>query len=158
MVNGVIVIEPSEAEIVRKIYADRLSGIGVYAIGKGLYEQRVPYFSTERDKAIKKASAILYKDVYCGNKGYPAIVSRSDFDRAAAMKSEPLRKSSQLQEKDVYTPITTLKTSYAPTAEITAHAERIEAELETLTQDSTAIREMILKLATMKYECIRTEE
>ncbi len=158
MVNGVIQIEPSEAAVVRKIYADRLSGFGVYAIGKGLYEQRVPYFNIERDKAIKKASAILYKDVYCGNKGYPAIVNKSDFDKAAAMRAEPVRKSNQPQEKDVYTPITTLKTVYEPTAEISAHAEQIEAELETPTQDSTAIREMILKLAAMKYDCIRTEE
>ena len=56
MVNGVIVINTAEAEVVKQIYSDRLSGIGVYAIGKKLYEMQIPFFSEERDKAIKKAA------------------------------------------------------------------------------------------------------
>ena len=55
MINGVIVINTAEAEVVKQIYSDRLSGIGVYAIGKKLYEMQIPFFSEERDKAIKKA-------------------------------------------------------------------------------------------------------
>ncbi len=157
--NGVIEIEDAEADVVKSIYADRLSGIGVYAIGKKLYEQHVPFFWTTRDKAIKKASAILYKDAYCGNKGYPAIVSREDFDMVAAMKTEPIRwKAGIPKENDVYAPITSLNTSYEPNESVAAYGETIKTELATPTQDSTAIRSMILKLCSMKYDCIRTEE
>ena len=155
MVNGVIEIDEAEAEVIKGIYSDRLSGIGVYAIGKKLYEQHIPFFWTTRDKAIKKASAILYKDVYCGEKGYPAIVSRADFNKVAAMKSEPLLKISVRQESDVYTPVTALNTSYEPSESISACEEQIKTELTTPTQDSTAIRSMILKLCSMKYDCIK---
>lgn len=159
MVNGVIEIDDAEADVVKSIYADRLSGIGVYAIGKKLYDWHVPFFWTTRDKAIKKASAILYKDAYCGNKGYPAIVSREDFDKVATMKTESIRwKAGALQEADVYTPITALNTSYEPDRKVTSFQTQIEGELATPTQDSTAIRSMILTLASMKYDCIRTEE
>ena len=158
MVNGVIEIDNAEAEVVKRIYADRLSGIGVYAIGKKLYDQHIPFFWTTRDKAIKKASAILYKDAYCGNKGYPAIVSREDFDRVAAMKAAPFRKTAPNPCDDAYTPITSLTTSYEPNRNVTSFQEQIEHELTTPTQDSTEIRNMILKLCSMKYECIKTEE
>ena len=158
MVNGVIEIDDAEAEVVKRIYADRLSGIGVYAIGKKLYEQHIPFFCTTRDKAIKKASAILYKDAYCGNKGYPAIVSREDFDRVAAMKAAPFRKTAPNPCDDVYTPIKALNTSYEPNRNVTTFQEQIEHELAAPTKDSTAIRSMILKLCSMKYDCIRTED
>ena len=59
MENGIIIINEGEAEIVGRIYSERLSGIGVYAIGKRLYEEQIPFFEDSRDKSMKKASAIM---------------------------------------------------------------------------------------------------
>lgn len=80
MENGVLLVNEEEAEQVRRIFAMRISGTGVYAIGKMLYEEQIPFFTDTRDKAIKKASAILYKPIYTGAKGYPAIVDKETFD------------------------------------------------------------------------------
>ena len=79
MENGVLLVNDEEAVQIRRIFEMRISGMGVYAIGKMLYEKQIPFFSDTRDKAIKKASAILYKQIYTGAKGYPAIVDKETF-------------------------------------------------------------------------------
>ena len=76
MENGVLLVNKEESKQVRRIFEMRINGTGVYAIGKTLYEEQIPFFSDTRDKAIKKASAILYKPIYTGAKGYPAIVDK----------------------------------------------------------------------------------
>ena len=60
----IIGINEEEAKQIRRIFEMRLNGTGVYAIGKMLYEQQIPFFTDTRDKAIKKASVILYKPIY----------------------------------------------------------------------------------------------
>ena len=159
MINGVIVINTAEAEVVKQIYSDRLSGIGVYAIGKKLYEMQIPYFSEERDKAIKKAGAILYKSVYCGERRYPAIIDRCDFDAVQAMKTAAFRKKKNDSDDDKPVRIDELSVSYVPTAEVTALEEKLNDILEaTSNTDSTAIRAMIFELVRKKYACITEEE
>ena len=74
MENGVLLVNGEEAEQVRRIFEMRVNSTGVYAIGKMLYAEQIPFFSDTRDKAIKKASAILDKPIYTGANGYPAIV------------------------------------------------------------------------------------
>ena len=52
MEKGIVLINEQEAEYVRRIFDMRVSGIGVYAIGKMLYEEQIPFFDETRDKAI----------------------------------------------------------------------------------------------------------
>ena len=56
MEKGIIGINGEEAKQIRRIFEMRLNGTGVYAIGKRLYEQQIPFFTDTRDKAIKKAA------------------------------------------------------------------------------------------------------
>ena len=160
MVNGVIVVNEEEAKIVQRIYAERLSGIGVYAIGKALYEEQIPFFSDSRDKSVKKASAILYKSIYAGEGRYPAIVSKEEFDKAQAMKPAAFRKKTTVLDKkeDVPHDITDLKTEYHPNETIKNLEHQVQVELQHPTQDSATVRAMILRLAAEKYDCIKTEE
>ena len=85
MENGVLLVNDEEAVQIRRIFEMRVSGTGVYAIGKMLFEEQIPFFTDTRDKAIKKASAILYKPIYAGAKGYPAIVDKDTFDKVQTM-------------------------------------------------------------------------
>lgn len=56
MENGILRTDAEESEVIRRIFRMRLEGTGVYAIGKTLYEEQLPFFSDSRDKTIKKVS------------------------------------------------------------------------------------------------------
>ena len=100
MENGVLLVNEEEAEQVRRIFEMRVNDMGVYAIGKMLYEEQIPFFSDTRDKAIKKASAILYKPIYTGAKGYPAIIDKDTFDKVQTMKPQAFRKPKNEETAD----------------------------------------------------------
>ena len=153
MENGVLLINEKEAEQVRRIFEMRVNGKGVYAIGKKLYEEQIPFFTDTRDKAIKKASAILYKPIYAGAKGYPTIISQETFDKVQTMKTPAFRKRNNKEiidtEPEEYEFITNENTK-----NMRAELEQIITEC---TADSAAVREMIFALAAQNYTCIKTK-
>ena len=150
MEKGIIGINEEEANQVRRIFNMRLSGTGVYAIGKMLYEQQIPFFNDTRDKAIKKASAILYKPIYAGKKGYPAIIDREIFDKVLKMKTQAFRKPKIEEKADV----TKEKYEFIVSEETEKMKTELEQMIESHTIDGTAVREMIFTLAAKNYSCI----
>ena len=154
MENGVLLVNDEEAEQVRRIFEMRVNDMGVYAIGKMLYEEQIPFFSDTRDKAIKKASAILYKPIYTGAKGYPAIVDKETFDKVQAMKPQAFRKPKNEEtaktENEEYV--------FIANEETETMRAKIEQMITDRTVDGTAVREMIFALAAQNYSCIRRKE
>ena len=154
MENGVLLVNEEEAEQVRRIFAMRISGTGVYAIGKMLYEEQIPFFTDTRDKAIKKASAILYKPIYTGANGYPAIVDKETFDKVQTMKPQAFRKPKNEEtadtENEEYEFITHEETERMRT--------KIEQMITGRTVNGTAVREMIFAFAAQNYSCIKRKE
>ena len=154
MENGVLLVNDEEAEQVRRIFAMRISGTGVYAIGKTLYEEQIPFFTDTRDKAIKKASAILYKPIYTGAKGYPAIVDKDTFDKVQAMKPQAFRKPKNEEVAEIETE----EYQFIANEETEKTRAKIEQMITDRTVDGTAVREMIFALAAQNYSCIRRKE
>ena len=154
MENGVLLVNEEEAEQVRRIFEMRVNDMGVYAIGKMLYEEQIPFFTDTRDKAIKKASAILYKQIYTGAKGYPAIVDKETFDKIQKMKPQAFRKpkneDTDETENEEY--------EYIATEETESMRAKIEQMITNRTVDGTAVREMIFVLAAQNYSCIHRKE
>ena len=154
MENGVLLVNEEEAEQVRRIFEMRVNDMGVYAIGKMLYEEQIPFFSDTRDKAIKKASAILYKPIYTGAKGYPAIVDKEIFDKVQAMKPQAFRKPKNEEtaktENEEYV--------FIANEETETMRAKIEQMITDRTVDGTAVREMIFALAAQNYSCIRRKD
>ena len=154
MENGVLLVNDEEAEQVRRIFEMRVNDMGVYAIGKMLYEEQIPFFSDTRDKAIKKASAILYKPIYTGAKGYPAIVDKETFDKVQAMKPQAFRKPKNEEtaktENEEYV--------FIANEETETMRAKIEQMITDRTVDGTAVREMIFALAAQNYSCIRRKD
>ena len=154
MENGVLLVNDEEAEQVRRIFEMRVNDMGVYAIGKMLYEEQIPFFSDTRDKAIKKASAILYKQIYTGAKGYPAIVDKETFDKVQAMKPQAFRKPKNEEtaktENEEYV--------FIANEETETMRAKIEQMITERTVDGTAVREMIFALAAQNYSCIRRKD
>ena len=154
MENGVLLVNDEEAVQIRRIFEMRISGTGVYAIGKILYEEQIPFFTDTRDKAIKKASAILYKPIYTGAKGYPAIVDKDTFDKVQAMKPQAFRKPKNEEtaktENEEYV--------FIANEETETMRAKIEQMITERTVDGTAVRELIFALAAQNYSCIRRKE
>ena len=154
MENGVLLVNEEEAEQVKKIFEMRVNGMGVYAIGKMLYEEQIPFFSDTRDKAVKKASAILYKPIYTGAKGYPAIVDKDTFDKVQAMKPQAFRKPKNEEVAEIETE----EYQFIANEETEKTRAKIEQMITDRTVDGTAVREMIFALAAQNYSCIRRKE
>ena len=154
MENGVLLVNEEEAEQVRRIFEMRVNDMGVYAIGKMLYEEQIPFFTDTRDKAIKKASAILYKPIYTGAKGYPAIVDKDTIDKVQAMKPQAFRKPKNEEtaktENEEYV--------FIANEETETMRAKIEQMITERTVDGTAVRELIFALAAQNYSCIRRKE
>ena len=154
MENGVLLVNDEEAVQIRRIFEMRVNDMGVYAIGKMLYEEQIPFFTDTRDKAIKKASAILYKPIYTGAKGYPAIVDKDTFDKVQAMKPQAFRKPKDEEtaktENEEY--------EYIASEETESMRAKIEQMITDRTVDGTAVREMIFALAAQNYSCIRRKD
>ena len=154
MENGVLLVNEEEAEQVRRIFEMRVNDMGVYAIGKILYEEQIPFFSDTRDKAIKKASAILYKPIYTGAKGYPAIIDKDTFDKVQTMKPQAFRKP-----KNEETPeIENEEYVFIANEETKTMRAKIEQIITNRNVDGTAVREMIFALAAQNYSCIRRKD
>ena len=154
MENGVLLVNEEEAEQIQRIFEMRVNDMGVYAIGKMLYEEQIPFFSDTRDKAIKKASAILYKPIYTGAKGYPAIVDKETFDKVQTMKPQAFRKPKNEEtaktENEEYV--------FIANEETETMRAKIEQMITDRTVDGTAVREMIFALAAQNYSCIRRKD
>ena len=154
MENGVLLVNDEEAVQIRRIFEMRISGTGVYAIGKMLYEEQIPFFTDTRDKAIKKASAILYKPIYTGAKGYSAIIDKETFDKIQKMKPQAFRKPKNEEtaktENEEYV--------FIANEETETMRAKIEQMITDRTVDGTTVRELIFALAAQNYSCIRRKE
>ena len=156
MEQGIVKVDEIEAQYVRMIFELRAGGTGVYAIGKMLYDKQIPFFNDTRDKAIKKASAILYKPIYAGDKKYPPIVDRELFDKIQEMKSAAFRKEKPDKKAD----ISTENEDYEliPCQEVENIRADIEKMIESHSADSTSVKKAILEFAAKKYSCIKRKE
>ena len=154
MENGVLLVNEEEAVQICRIFEMRVNGMGVYAIGKMLYKEQIPFFSDTRDKAIKKASAILYKPIYTGAKGYPAIIDKDTFEKIQEMKPQAFRKPKNEEtaktENEEYV--------FIANEETETMRAKIEQMITERTVDGTAVRELIFALAAQNYSCIRRKE
>ncbi len=156
MEMGIIKADETEAKYVRMIFDLRMDGMGVYAIGKMLYDNKIPFFDDTRDKAIKKASAILYKPIYAGDKKYPPIVDKDTFIKIQEMKSAAFRKETTDKKTNKFDE--NAEYELIPCQEIDEMKENIKLMIENHSADSKTVKEAILAFAAKKYSCIKRKE
>ena len=80
--NGEVIIDEESADIVRRIFNDRINGITGPKIGAALYAEKIPHFSDSEKKSGDKVMSILRNERYFGEYGYPPIVSKETFQQA----------------------------------------------------------------------------
>lgn len=160
MENGILLAHPTESETVQRIFRLRLEGWGVCAIGQQLFQEQVPFFDENRNNAVKKVSAILYKGIYCGAKNHPPLVDRQTFAAVQALKTPlpcVLAKSAAAASNPTRPPQPTAWEMH-PTEHIAQLEETIRQCLQQPVTDVSAVRTMILQLAADKYNCIIPKE
>lgn len=152
VVNGSFAVNENEAEAVRKIFADYISGKSLKAIAA---EMKIPY-NSEKSWNKNTVSRILDNKKYTGENGCPRIVSDEDFLRVSQIKSErnKYRKPALQADLQDSQQANFLETEYVPNEEI----ERISNEIKRLLQgensEKETIENLILECAQMKYSAI----
>lgn len=79
---GEVHIVEEEAEIVRRIFDNRINGISSPKISAALYEEKIPYFSESEKKAGDKVMSILRNERYYGADGLPPIITEDIYQHA----------------------------------------------------------------------------
>lgn len=80
-------IVPEEAEIVRKIFTDYISGITLKSIADELTRDSVVYYQDKTSWTKNAVCRIIENAHYTGDMEYPSIISKTDFEAAAAIKN-----------------------------------------------------------------------
>lgn len=150
MVNGKYALNEPEAEAVRKIFADYISGKSLKTIAA---EMQIPY---NTDKAVwnkNMVCRVIENEKYIGESGYPQIVTAEDFKQAARIKAERTtyrKPAPQDQSRQREIPIT----EYQPTEEIQRITNEINRLLDSDITDKEKVEALIIKCAQLKYMTI----
>lgn len=152
VVNGGFALNENEAEAVRKIFADYISGKSLKTIAA---EMKIPY-NSEKIWNKNTISRILDNKKYTGESGCPRIVSDEDFLRVSQIKAErnKCRKPALKADlKDVQQADFTA-TEYASNEEIERVSNEIKRLLQGENSEKETIENLILECAQMKYSAI----
>lgn len=99
LANGRIAVNTEEAEVVRRIFADRISGLSGVKIGAALYAGHIEPFTESEKQAADRVYMILNDGRYCGADGYPTIITEETFAAARGSMSKKVFG----KERDTYT-------------------------------------------------------
>ena len=161
MEKGKIIICEPEAEIIRAIFRGRAEGHSNWEMARELYENQTDYFSDDVKKASCKISSILYDERYIGADGYEAIVDMELFTAVQKLRgkswtgNQTIRSVAGRKKEDaVPKKVQTFSTVCIPNKEVLDREKALKAELRSEDADMEKIKNMILDLASAKYDCI----
>ena len=150
MVNGKYALNATEADAVRKIFADYIGGKSLKTIAA---EMQIPYNTGKAVWNKNMVCRVLENQKYIGENGYPQIITIEDFEQAAYIKVErnTYRKPA-LQDKSQRTEIPI--TEYQPTDEIQRMTNEINLQLDSENPDKEKVEALIIMCAQLKYTTV----
>ena len=154
IVNGKYTLNATEAETVKQIFEQYISGKSLKAIAS---EMTVPYISGKKYWNINMVCRIIENRKYLGESCYPRIVSNEDFTLAARIKSErnTYRKSASKTNLQPIQSTEIPTTEYVTTGEIERMTSEINRLLENENADKNETSELIIQCAQLKYSQIK---
>lgn len=152
VVNGGFALNEIEAEAVRKIFADYISGKSLKTIAA---EMKIPY-NSEKSWNKNTISRILDNKKYTGKSGCPRIISDEDFLRVSQIKAERNKYRKPVLRADLLDvqQAEFTATEYVPNEEIEWISNEIKRLLQAENSEKETIENLILKCAKMKYSAI----
>ena len=150
MVNGKYALNASEADAVRKIFADYIGGKSLKTIAA---EMQIPYNTGKAVWNKNMVCRVIENTKYIGEDGYPQIIAAEDFEQAAYIKVErnTYRKPA-LQDKPQQVEIP--MTEYQPTEEIQRMTNEINRLLDSENPDKEKVEALIIMCAQLKYTTV----
>ena len=87
MRNGKLVIEKTEAEVIRRIFTAYIDGASLKEIAEMLTNEKVPYTEKKTDWFKGRIGRILENVKYCGDSEYDQIIDDEVFEEAITAKA-----------------------------------------------------------------------
>ncbi|MGN0682075.1 MAG: recombinase family protein [Oscillospiraceae bacterium] len=152
VVNGGFAVNEIEAEAVRKIFADYISGKSLKAIAS---EMKIPY-NSEKSWNKNTISRILDNKKYTGENGCPRIISDEDFLRVSEIKAERNKYRKPALKADLQDVLQAdfTATEYVSNEEIEWISNEIKRLLQAENSEKETIENLIFECAQMKYSAI----
>ena len=130
-------------------------------VAKELFENHADSFAGDVKKASCKISDILYDERYAGADGYEAVVSMELFTAVQKLRgkawtgNQTIRSVAGRKKEDaVPKKVQIFSTVCIPNKEVFDREKALKAELRSEDADMEKIKNMILDLASAKYDCI----
>ena len=154
MVNGKYAVNQTEAEAVRQIFEQYISGKSLKTIAA---EMQIPYNSEKTVWNKNMVCRVIENTKYIGDGGFPIIISDEDFNRAAEIKAErnTYRKPAPRAILQLLKATEIPAMEYVATDEIERITSEINRLLESEIADKNAVVELIIKCAQLKYSAIK---
>ena len=150
MVNGVYALNTTEAETVRKIFADYIGGKSLKTLAA---EMTTPYNTSKAVWNKNMVCRVLENEKYIGENGYPQIVTSDDFRQAAQIKAERNTYRKPVPQDEQQQPEVSI-TEYNPTEDIQRMTNEINRLLDSENPDKEKVELLIIDCAQLKYEKI----
>lgn len=157
IINGKYALNATEAEAVKQIFKQYISGKSLKAIAA---EMTVPYISGKPEWNKNMVCRVLENTKYIGESGFPKIISSEEFNQAAQIKlsrrtTDPA--ATKCDNTSVDEP-QIIHTAYTPTEEIERATGEINRLIESESTVNNAVSELIIKCAQLKYSAIKLYE
>ena len=154
MVNGKYAVNQTEAEAVKQIFEQYISGKSLKTIA---VEMQIPYNSGKTVWNKNMVCRVIENTKYIGEDGFPKIISDEDFNRAAEIKAErnTYRKPAPQTIPQLLKATEVPAMEYVSTDEIERITSEINRLLESENADKNAVLELIIKCAQLKYSAIK---
>ena len=98
MRNGKIYVEEEKAKVVRKVFADYLSGISTYAIAKKLTAKGFPNANNKPSWNHGSVGKILENIKYLGDEMYPQMIETEIFEQVQNRRQEQRKKLGRVMQ------------------------------------------------------------
>lgn len=151
VINGKCALNTVESEVVRKIFSDYIEGKSLKTIAA---EMKVPYNKNKLAWNHNMVCRVLENKKYIGESGYPKIITKEDFEKAAQAKAERTTYRKPASKMNLSQTDTVTITEYIPTDEIQQMTNEINRLLDSGTSDKENIESLIIKCAQLKYTAI----
>ncbi len=151
MVNGKYALNATEAEAVRKIFADYIGGKSLKNIAA---EMTIPYIIGKSGWNKNMVCRVLENRKYIGESGYPQIITSEDFELAAQIKSGRSTYRKPVPQNEPRQPEISI-TEYSPTEEIQRMTNEIQRLTDTENPDKEKVEALIIRCAQLKYMSIK---
>ncbi len=151
VINGKYALNSSEAEAVRNIFNDYINGKSLKTIAD---EMAIPYNTSKTLWNKNMVCRVLENRKYIGDKNYPPVVTKEEFEKAALVKTERTTYRKPAPKEESKQAVTVI-TEYAPTEEIQRMTNEINRLLDSENPDKEKAESFIIKCAQSKYSAIK---